>query len=104
MTALDLFVHLTAGGCQLTRKEETLRVHDPQHILTDALRDAIRQHKAALLAMLTTERRIPLPRYPAPCWRCKGPSERQGLRYLLCPRCAASEASQYDMSRQEEQS
>jgi hypothetical protein len=32
-----------------------------QHILTDAVRQAIRTHKAALLAMLTPERRIPLP-------------------------------------------
>jgi hypothetical protein len=89
MTALDLFLHLTAAGCQLTRQGETLRVHDPQHILTDALRQAIRTHKAALLAMLTPDRRIPLPRYPAPCWRYKGPSEREGLRYLLCPQCQA---------------
>ena len=89
MTALDLLLHLTAAGCQLTRQGGTLRVHDPQHILTDALRQQIRAHKAALLAMLTPERRIPLPRYPAPCWRCKGPSERQGLRYLLCAQCQA---------------
>src|SRR4029453_7641369 len=89
MTALALFLHLTAAACQLTKVEDALWVHDPQHILTDALRQAIRIHKAALLAMLTPERRIPLPRYPAPCWRCKGPSERQGLRYLLCPQCQA---------------
>jgi hypothetical protein len=89
MTALDLYQHLAAAGCQLTRQGETLRVHDPQHVLTDALRQAIRTHKAALLALLTPERRIPLPRYPAPCWRCKGPSERQGLRYLLCAQCQA---------------
>jgi TubC N-terminal docking domain len=62
MTALDLFLHLTEAGCQLTRQGETLRVHDPQRLLTDTLRDAIRQHKAALLAMLTPERRMPLPR------------------------------------------
>ena len=89
MTALDVFLHLTAAGCQLTQAGDTLRVHDPQHILTDGLRQAIRTHKAALLAMLTPERRIPLPRSPAPCWRCKGQSERQGLRYLLCPQCQA---------------
>jgi hypothetical protein len=53
MTALDLFVHLTAAGCQLTMQGDTLRVHDPQHILTDALRPQIREHKAALLAMLS---------------------------------------------------
>jgi len=51
MTALDLFLHLTAAGCQLTRVDDRLRVHDPQHVLTDALRQAIRTHKAALLAV-----------------------------------------------------
>jgi len=91
MTALDLFVHLTAAGCQLTRQGDTLRVHDPQHALTDTLRQQIREHKAALLVLLTPERPIPLPRYPAPCWRCKGPSERQGLRYLLCTACLTQE-------------
>ena len=91
MTALDVFLHLTAAGCQLTRQGDTLRVHDPQRILTDALRQQIRAHKAARLAMLTLERRIPLPRYPALCWRCKGTSERQGLRYLLCAACLAHE-------------
>ena len=60
MTALALFLHLTAAGCQLTRVEDKLRVHDLQHILTDALRQHIRQHKEELLAMLTPERRIPL--------------------------------------------
>ena len=91
MTAVDLFFHLTGSGCQFTRVHDRLRVHDPQHVLTDTLRQAIRTHKAALLAMLTPERRIPLPRSPAPCWRCKGPSERQGLRYLLCATCLAHE-------------
>src|SRR5215475_1956405 len=92
MRALDLFRHLTAGGCTLSRLDgDRLQIHDPQHILTDVLRQAIRTHKAALLAMLTPERRIPLPRYPAPCWRCKGPSERQGLRYVLCAQCQEQE-------------
>jgi hypothetical protein len=32
---------------------------------------------------------IPLPTAPAPCWRCGGPSSRQGLRSELCATCAA---------------
>jgi hypothetical protein len=92
MSVLDLFLHLTAGGCTLSRLDgDRLQIRDPQHILHDALRQQIREHKAALLAMLTPERRIPLPRYPAPCWRCKGASERQGLHYLLCATCLAQE-------------
>src|SRR5262245_27161090 len=92
MTAFDLFLQLTAGGCTLSRLDgDRLQIHDPQHILNDALRQQIRAHKAALLAMLAPERRIPLQRYSAPCWRCKGASERQGLRYLLCATCLAQE-------------
>ena len=95
MTALDLFLRLVAGGCSLSREDDgRLRVRDPQHALTASLRQHIRQHKAALLALLTPEHPIPLPRAPAPCWRCKGPSERQGLRYLLCPQCQAQERHQ----------
>ena len=52
MNPLDLFLHLCAAGCQLIRQGDTLRVHDPQHVLTDDLRQAIRQHKAALLGLL----------------------------------------------------
>src|SRR5262245_23277901 len=92
MTALDLFLQLTAGGCTLSRLEsDRLQIRDPQHILTDTLRQQIREHKAALLAILTPELCIPLPRSPAPCWRCQGPSERQGLRYLLCAQCQEQE-------------
>jgi hypothetical protein len=35
------------------------------------------------------EHRMSLPTAPAPCWRCGGPSQRQGLRYDLCPTCTA---------------
>ena len=90
MTPVEVLRLLQAMDCQVCVEGEKLRVWAPSQALTDDVRQAIRQHKAALLAMLTPERRIPLPRSPAPCWRCKGPSERQGLRYLLCPRCAAS--------------
>ena len=50
MSALDLFLHLTVGGCTLSRLEgDRLQIRDPQHILNDALRQQIREHKAALL-------------------------------------------------------
>ena len=38
----------------------------------------------------TPETPRPLPTAPAPCWRCGGPSSRQGLRYDLCEACAAA--------------
>jgi hypothetical protein len=71
MMALDLLLHLIAASCQLTRQGETLRVHDPQHALTDDLRQQIREHKQDLLAILTPE---PLTQY-YPCVVCSG-SER----------------------------
>jgi TubC N-terminal docking domain len=89
MTPVELVTTLRCDDVILTACGDRLRVDAPEGVLSDELRQAIRQHKAALLAMLTPERRIPLPRSPAPCWRCTGPSERQGLRYLLCPQCQA---------------
>ena len=62
MTAIDLFLQLTAGGCTLSRLDgDRLQIRDPQHILTDALRQAIRTHKAALLTMLTLSAAYPSP-------------------------------------------
>jgi hypothetical protein len=90
MMTLALFQQLHTLGVVLTPSPDgTLRYKAPKGVLTPELLGALRQHKAALLAMLIPERRIHLPRYPAPCWRCKGPSERQGLRYLLCVQCQA---------------
>ena len=89
MTLEELVTTLRSHDVILTACGDRLRVDAPAGGLSNEMRQAIRTHKAALLAMLTPARRIPLPRSPAPCWRCKGPSERQGLRYLLCPQCQA---------------
>src|SRR5262245_39901633 len=95
MTALHLLQQLHERGVILTPSPDgTVRCRAPKGVLTPELLDAIRQHKAELLAMLTPERCLPLPRSPAPCWRCKGPSARQGLRYLLCAQCQEQEASE----------
>jgi hypothetical protein len=53
MEALELFDTLTLAGCRLIPDGDTLRVQDPHRALNDELRTAIRQHKAALLALLT---------------------------------------------------
>ena len=55
MTAVELFTALTATGCRLMPDGERLRIQDPQQALTDPLRQAIRQQKAALLALLTQD-------------------------------------------------
>ena len=91
MTPVELVTRLRSLDVGLTACGDRLRVDAPAGVLSDERRQAIHQHKTALLALLTPERRIPLPRSPAPCWRCQGPSERQGLRYLLCPQCQGQE-------------
>lgn len=53
MTATEVLAMLTTAGCRLIPAGDTLRVQDPQQALTDTLRHAIREHKAALLALLT---------------------------------------------------
>src|SRR5262249_52419159 len=94
MTPVEVLRLLQAMDCQVCVAGEKLRIRARSQALTDDLRQAIHQHKVALLALLTPERCIPLPRSPAPCWRCKGPSARQGLRYLLCAQCQEQEASE----------
>jgi hypothetical protein len=52
MTPVKLIIALHTVGCQLIPEGEHLRVQDPQHALTDDLRQAIREHKVALLGLL----------------------------------------------------
>ena len=52
MTPVELVTVLHTAGCRLIPVREHLRVQDPQHALTDDLRQAIHAHKAALLALL----------------------------------------------------
>jgi hypothetical protein len=74
--------------------------NEPECIATTRVADFVtpvtpvtpqKEDGAKILALLTQECCIPLPRFPAPCWRCRGPSERQGLRYLLCAQCQGQE-------------
>ncbi len=52
MPAAQLFQTLTARGCRLLQDGEQLRIQDPQHALTDDVRQAIREHKQELLTLL----------------------------------------------------
>jgi len=52
MEPTDVLTTLTALGCQVSAEGDTLRILDPHHALTDALRQQIHTHKAVLLAML----------------------------------------------------
>jgi hypothetical protein len=53
MTPVELVTALHTVGCRLIPEGEYLRVQDPQHALTENLRQAIREHKAALLGLLS---------------------------------------------------
>jgi hypothetical protein len=80
VTPGELIQVLIASGCRLIPDGAALRVQDPQHALTDALRQAIRQHKPALLALLTASAPAavsrPEPLTPSyPCVVC-GKTER----------------------------
>ncbi len=48
----EVIISLRALGCTLYQDGDLLRVRDPQHILTDRLRQAVRTHKVALLALI----------------------------------------------------
>src|SRR5262249_27179616 len=52
MTAITLLDEPRTKGVHLTVEGEHLAVDAPRGILTDDVRQAIRQHKAALLALL----------------------------------------------------
>jgi len=68
MTATELSARLELTGCRLRVDGEFLRVRGP---LTDDLRRAIREHKAALTALV--RQRVEEDLVPkAPCSRCGG--------------------------------
>ena len=52
INTVQLFQTLTAGGCRLLQDGEQLRIQDPRRMLTDDLRQAIREHKTELLRVL----------------------------------------------------
>jgi hypothetical protein len=52
MTPIELVTALHTAGCRLIPQGEQLRVQNPRHALTDDLRQAIRQHKQELLALI----------------------------------------------------
>jgi|RhiMetdeSRZDD1v2_1073273.scaffolds.fasta_scaffold93123_2 hypothetical protein len=63
MTPVELVTALYTAGCRLLPEGEQLRVQDPQHVLNEGLRQAIRTHKAELLRLLgqaTSVRASPL--------------------------------------------
>jgi hypothetical protein len=102
MELVDLLTSLTQAGCRLIPHGDQLRVQDPQHALTDALRQAIRQHKPELLALLGgTPANTPEPACPqcrsgelyirGPFTACKG------CRWEWWQPCRQCHATQWDI-------
>jgi hypothetical protein len=84
MAPTELIQRLTSAGCQVRIDGESLRVRDPEHALTDELRDAIRQHKAELLQLLRAD---PANDKPKPCPACGDVERWPTTRGLICPTC-----------------
>jgi hypothetical protein len=50
--AVEVLSTLTAAGCQVHAEGDALHVRDPKKVMTAELRESIRQHKLAILALL----------------------------------------------------
>jgi hypothetical protein len=50
--AVEVLSMLAAVGCQVHAEGDALHVRDPHRALTEELREAIRQHKMAILVLL----------------------------------------------------
>ncbi len=91
-TPTALIRTLQRGGCRLVPDEGVLRVQDPYHTLTDELRQAIRQHKSALLAILHPKPPrlaggLPVTRTDAPCAVCGEDQFQQHVAFCYCLTC-----------------
>lgn len=92
MTPVELLTALTAAGCRLIPDGEQLRIEDSQQALTDDLRQAIRQHKTALLTLLTPRLPrhrggLPVSRPSTPCPQCGSVEWQEHITYRYCRAC-----------------
>lgn len=92
MTATMLLDELRTNGVHLTVKGEHLAVDAPKGVLTDDLRQAIRQHKAALLTLLTPRLPrhrggMPVTRPTTPCPQCGSVEWQEHITYRYCRAC-----------------
>jgi TubC N-terminal docking domain len=78
MTVVELINVLQANGIRLKAQREQLAVDAPRGMITEAIRQAIRQHKPALLALLQHQPPrnaggFPLTDHEHPCMVCGSP-------------------------------
>ena len=91
-TATAVLTTLQKAGCRLIPDGEQLRVQDPERVLTDDLRQSIRQNKTALLAILKPKPPrlsggIPITDKDNPCEQCGGIELQQHITYRYCLTC-----------------
>ncbi len=91
-TATDVMTTLQKAGCRLIPDGETLRVQDHNHMLTDDLRQTIRKHKEALLAILKPKPPrlsggMPITDKDYPCELCGNVEWQQHVTYRMCLTC-----------------
>ncbi len=99
MTAVVLLDELRTKGVQLTVEGEHLAVDAPKNVLNDDLRQAIREHKQELLALLSQPMSAADPVQPTaptrpepltphyPCVVCGGTDRWEDRGIWRCRRC-----------------
>ena len=86
-TSDSLLAELKAGGYTLRAEGERLRV-TPAHLLTDALRAAIRKHRDELYALVTSEdTEVQVPSNVAPVASVQAPKPQQQALRVCCENC-----------------
>ena len=83
MTATELLDELRTKGVHLTIEGGYIAVDAPKGVLTDDLRQAIREHKVALIELLAR------PDTRAPVWRCRTCARMVEIRTMFWGECQA---------------
>ncbi len=95
--ATDVLTTLQRAGCRFILDGDMLGVQDYNCILTDDLRQVIRQNKQALLAILNPQPPrhaggIPITDADHPCSLCNGVEWQQHVTYRYCLTCGQEAA------------
>ena len=92
MNAVELWEALHRQRVTLTASDDRLCINAPKGALTDALRQQIRQHKPALLAILSPRPPrhaggFPVTLTDTPCVLCGSVEWQQHVTYRYCLSC-----------------
>jgi hypothetical protein len=89
-SASALIERLANQGCRIWVAGDKLRVSDPEQVMTDTLRQTIREHKAELLRLLRSD---PANDRPTACPTCGDPERWPTDRGPVCPTCWLAQPS-----------